>query len=141
MAGRGFAPKEQSVTHHKPQLGDFRASPGVGWQHGPIPPCPYRGAAVQAAWKAWMEAWFASNWSPQDLPGLKMVAKMYAKVAAGELRWAAELRLQMDGYGITPKGQQTLRWKPPKVEPVATPDAPKADPGAKYAYLRAVPGD
>jgi hypothetical protein len=41
---------------------------------------------------------------------------LYDQVERGEFQRANELRLQMDTYGITPKGQQDRRWKPPKVD-------------------------
>ena len=47
-----------------------------------------------------------------------------------------ELRMAMDTYGITPKGQQDRRWAPPKDEPQKEQEAPT--PGSRFAHLRAV---
>lgn len=69
-----------------------------------------------------------------DLPGLRVLVKLYDEVGRGEFVRAGELRLWMDTYGLTPKGQQDRRWKPPE-EPasrneVLTPTV--------YGHLRAV---
>jgi hypothetical protein len=39
--------------------------------------------------------------------------RIYDQVERGEFQRCGELRLQMDGYGLTPKGRQDRRWKPP----------------------------
>lgn len=69
-----------------------------------------------------MGAWFAAHWTPADLPGLRTLIRIYDQVERGEFQRANELRLQMDTYGITPKGQQDRRWARPSDEkPVAAP--------------------
>lgn len=115
MAGRGAAPKEQSVTRHEPVRGDWTAPDGVGWQHGefPVPPDGLLEPS-RVAWETWMGSWFAAFWMPEDLPGLRQLIRIYDQVERGEFQRANELRLQMDTYGITPKGQQDRRWKRPE---------------------------
>lgn len=111
------APKEKRARRNVPERGDWKPAPGSGWQHGELPRAP--GGLLKAskdAWSTWMGAWFASFWSPEDLPGLRQVIRLYDQVERGEFQRAAELRLQMDTYGITPKGQQDRRWKRPGVE-------------------------
>ena len=144
MAGRGAAPKPQSQrrTAHKPQRGEYQAAPGVGWQHGPIP-APPDGllAPSRVAWETWMASWFGAHWTPSDLPGLRKVIQLYDATERGELHRSAELRMSMDNYGITPKGQQDRRWVPPKDEetPVVTSNGSvsgtSADP---YGHLKVV---
>lgn len=68
------------------------------------------------AWRTWMAAWFAAHWTPDDLPGLRTLVRIYDQVERGEFQRANELRLQMDTYGITPKGQQDRRWARPAEE-------------------------
>lgn len=82
-----------------------------------------------------MRAWFAAHWTPDDLPGLRKVVKLYDATERGELHRSAELRMSMDGYGITPKGQQDRRWTRPKAD--EAPAAPSPTTG-KYARLKAV---
>jgi hypothetical protein len=83
-----------------------------------------------------MGAWFASHWTRDDLPGLRTVVRLYDEVERGRFTRVGELRQYMDGYGITPKGQQDRRWSPPK------PEEPSAAAGQAqtdlYAHLKAV---
>jgi hypothetical protein len=83
-----------------------------------------------------MGAWFAAHWLPVDLPGLRLVINLYDQVQRGEYVRSGELRIHMDGYGITPKGQQDRRWTPPKPDEAPAPaEQPAASP---YAHLKAV---
>lgn len=116
MAGRGPAPKgNRRNKSDVPERGEWSAADVVGWQHGDTPECPDGlMAATVEAWSTWMESWFAAHWTPSDLPGLRQLIRIYDQVERGEFQRANELRLQMDTYGITPKGQQDRRWVPPK---------------------------
>jgi hypothetical protein len=146
MAGRGKAPKppEQRRTGHVPQRGDWVATPGVGWQHGPLPPAPTRLLkASKETWDVWFAAWFAAHWGPQDLPMLGQVIRLFDRVERGSATAAerTELRQLSDSYGITPKGQQDRRWTAPKDDtPSVSPgdQAPAEEPGGRYGHLRAV---
>lgn len=136
---RGPAPKppEQRRRKNVPVSGEWVASPGVGWQHGviPAPPDGLLGPS-RVAWETWMRAWFAAHWSPDDLPGLRKVVQLYDATERGELHRSAELRMSMDNYGITPKGQQDRHWARPKPEDVApVAETPATD---KYQRLRSV---
>lgn len=118
MAGRGPAPKSQRRNPSDvPQRGDWTAVPDIGWQHGPIPEAP-DGLLKPSreAWATWMASWVAAHWTPTDLPGLRQLIRLYDQVERGEFQRSGELRLQMDTYGITPKGQQDRRWSPPAEE-------------------------
>lgn len=116
MAGRGAAPKQQAQrrNHHDPQRGEWRNAPGIGWQHGDVPSLPDGvKAETTDAWSTWMGAWYAAFWSPEDLPALRAMALLYDQVMRGEYQRHAELRLNLDTWGVTPKGQQDRRWAPP----------------------------
>lgn len=89
-----------------------------------------------------MSAWYAANWGPEDLPVLRMVARLYSRCLSAKATGAerSELRQLMDSCGITKKGQQDRRWTAPK---------PKADPktvddilpktrATRYDHLRTV---
>jgi hypothetical protein len=138
MAGRGPAPADDRIRPHEPGRGEWRPAPGSGWQHGDIPPCPVRGAAARSTWDTWFRAWWAANWSPEDLPNLRLVIKLWARVDSGKATGSerSELRQLMDSYGLTPKGLQDRRWKPPKVEEPTT-DQPAND-DSPYSHLRVV---
>ena len=137
MAGRGPAPKlERQNKYETPVRGEWQPTAGTGWQHGDLPPCPTGLLrASREAWDVWMRSWFAAHWTPDDLPGLRVVIRQYDQVERGEFQRSAELRLAMDTYGITPKGQQDRRWTPPKAEAAPTPEPA---PGKLYGHLRAV---
>lgn len=121
MAGRGQAPKAQRRNPSDvPLRGEWQPAGGVGWQHGDVPEVPDGLVeASRVAWATWMGAWFAAHWTPADLPGLRTLIRIYDQVERGEFQRANELRLQMDTYGITPKGQQDRRWAPPAEEKAA----------------------
>jgi hypothetical protein len=136
---RGVPPKppEQRRRRNKPISGEWQPTVGSGWQHGPIPEPP-DGLLTPSrdAWLTWFGAWFAVHWLPEHLPGLRTVVKLYDQVERGEFQRAAELRMAMDGYGITPHGAQLLHWAPPKAdEQPKLDEAPKAE---RYGTLRAV---
>jgi hypothetical protein len=121
MAGHGPAPEAARRRRNKPARGDWEPIEAAGWQHGdpPSPPDGLMPASLEA-WSTWMGAWFAAHWKPEDLPGLRQVIRLYDQLERGEFQRASELRLQMDTYGITPKGQQDRRWRAPSEEKVAT---------------------
>ena len=88
-----------------------------------------------AAWPTWFGAWFAAHWSAADLPSLRIVILVYDLVLRGNSERLSELRLWLDTFRISPKGQQDRRWlrpsdTPPEVRPEISPD--------RYAHLRAV---
>ena len=139
MAGRGRPPKESRQNERDtPIRGDWKAAVGAGWQHGKVP-APPTGLmpAAREAWKVWMAAWFAAFWTPEDLPGLRQVIRLYDQLERGEFQRAGELRLQMDTYGITPKGQQDRRWKRPEQQRVAG-EAPAKATGTDGRRLQVV---
>jgi hypothetical protein len=133
------APKDPVLRHRRnaPERGEWQAADTSGWQHGDTPAAPDGlMAASVAAWETWMGAWFASFWTPDDLPGLRQLVRIYDQVERGEFQRAGELRLQMDTYGITPKGQQDRRWRPPAESAPA--QASKRKPAGNYGHLRSV---
>ena len=88
------------------------------------------------AWDTWMRAWWAAHWTPDDLPALRQLIRLYDQVERGEFQRAGEVRLSMDNYGITPKGQQDRRWVRANKE--EQPSAPQRASGDPYAHLRVV---
>ncbi len=140
MAGRGPAPKPDGERRrtNKPTH-DWKHAPGVGWQHGEVPKPPTRlTKAAQEAWRSWMGAWFAAFWTPDDVPALRQLVRLYDQVERGEFQRHAELRLAMEAFGLTPKGQMALRWLP--AEPEADAEVRQIGDG-RYGHLRTVAGD
>jgi hypothetical protein len=137
MAGRGPAPKEDRSRRNDPERGEWVAAPGSGWQHGDLPKPPAKlTKAARDAWETWLGSWFAAYWTPEDVPGLRQVIRLYDQVERGEFQRASELRLQMDTYGITPKGQQDRRWKRPEQQQ----DKPEKPAKGRYSHLQVVDG-
>jgi hypothetical protein len=134
MPGRGPAPKPNRRRSNTPERGEYTAVPSIGWRFGTVPSAPPKLLkASQDAWTVWMGAWFAAHWTPDDLPALRQLVRLYDQVERGEYQRSTELRLAMDTYGITPKGQQDRRWVPPE------PDAKPAEkPASGYRNLRVV---
>lgn len=126
----------QRHRHHAPGRGEWKAAPGIGWQHGKIPDPPDGlTAASRVAWRTWFRSWFAAYWGPEDLPVLLQLIKFYDHVARGGASAAdkGELRRWLDGYGISKKGQQDRRWLAPSNAP-----ASPALVSSPYRHLRAV---
>lgn len=125
---RGPKPKPPGeAVNRNPKVHQFKHAEAVGWQHGRVPTAPDGLLkASRDAWRAWFGAWWASFWTPADLPALRQIVNLFDAVERDteDVRLAAELRQQMDRYGLTPKGRQDLRWEPPKDKPAATPTAP-----------------
>lgn len=145
MAGTGPAPAEHRQRSNEPARGDWVPAPGSGWQHGEIPACPARSAAAQETWATWMGAWFAAYWTPEDLPNLRLCIKLWALGDSGKAKGAdrtAYIRLA-DDLGITHKGQQDRRWKPPAPAPApgATRPARASRATSPAAHLSVVPDD
>ncbi len=112
---RGPAPKDPSERRRRNKpAGEWVPTEGAGWQYGAIP-APPTGLSSESVdtWQTWFTSWFATHWGPEDIPGLPDLIRLYDAVALGDLTRHSELRLTMDTYGITPKGQQDRRWKPP----------------------------
>ena len=139
MAGTGPAPKlNRQNTRETPIRGEWTPAPGSGWQHGEIPKAPTGlRPASRDAWQTWFSAWFAANWTPEDLPMLRQVIKLYDKVEQDDASAAdlTQFRQLIDSYGITPKGQQDRRWTRPKPVEQAP---PASAPTGRYGHLRAV---
>lgn len=127
MAGRGPAPKEDRVGHVVPTRGEIQQADAPCWK-GDVPPAPegLMDASLEA-WSVWFGSWWAAFWTPADLPALRQVIRLYDQVERGEFQRCAELRMMMDTYGVTPKGQQDRRWKAPVAPEVAKPGTPSGD--------------
>ena len=138
MPGRAPKPPEVRRNRRPPIRGEWKPSSDRGWQHGPVPDPP-TGLMPESvkAWSTWMHAWFATHWTEDDLPGLRTLIRTYDQVERNEFQRGPELRILMDTYGVTPKGQQDRRWAAPK--PTDTPISEVvSDADDPYAHLRVV---
>jgi hypothetical protein len=81
-----------------------------------------------------MAGWRAAHWEPADLPGLRVVVRLYDQVERGDYTRAGEWRQWADNYGVTIKGSDDRRWRPPSGELLPEPHA-----DGLYGHLRAIP--
>lgn len=131
----GPPPQLSRTRSVAPARGDWSAAPGVGWQHGDIPaPPPRLSAKATEAWRLWFTSWVAAHWGPEDVPMLELTVQLYAKCYSGRATGAerSEYRQMADGLGISKKGQQDRRWRPPEAAPVGD------EKPSRFANLRVV---
>lgn len=113
MAGRGPAPDPDRLRKGAPARGDWEPSPDGGWQHELPEPPPGISATAAQVWRGWFTAWWAGHWTPDDVPNLRFVLRLWDRVYRGDVKRAGELRQWMDSFGLTPKGQMDRRWRRP----------------------------
>lgn len=127
MAGHGPAPKDpaQRRNHHPPQRGDWMdllplevpvlavlpelAPEGEDWRD-----------LTRLTWEAWREDPVTAMWSPADHAYALDTIVLHNTMTATS---ANEVRLRMDGLGLTPKGKRDHRWR--VAEPMAAAPARK----------------
>lgn len=153
MAGRGPAPKppEQRRNRSAPQRGEWVDLPAVST---PVLPALEESwdwhPRTAALWNAWREDPATTQFGPAEVAAAVELAWLVDEFATGNVRdpegdekqaareriTAAELRLRMDGLGLTAKGKRDLRWRAPtEVVAEQVPDRPKL---AEVRRLRAV---
>jgi hypothetical protein len=96
---------------------------------------------ARETWEAWRQDPATSQWSPADIA---FAADTLTLVELNEREprssLAAEIRLRLDGLGLTPKGRRNLRWRLADAEVVAHP-ALSSNSVARRRRLRAVDRD
>ena len=127
MAGMGPAPKPASQrrrrnapTHQGVTLPTTRAGAvpkmpapqSILGADGKIIKVPYCQDAKEA-WKRWWRDGVATQWSDADFTALTRAIRLFNEWAMGGRRQGldSELRLTLDGLGLTPKGRLQLRWR------------------------------
>jgi hypothetical protein len=78
----------------------------------------------------------AAHWGVDAVPALRLLIKLYDQVERGKVERAAELRLWMDTWGLTPKGAADRRWAPPIPDQADKSAEPSAK--SRYAHLSVV---
>lgn len=113
----GPPPKDRSARrrHNAPAGGEWIDLPpvdenvklalpnrsGEGWS-----------ARARATWEAWSRDPATTQWSPADVSyaiDTLYLVDLYARRLTRSL--AGEIRLRMDGLGLTAKGRRNLRWR------------------------------
>lgn len=113
-AGAPPAPPGHAKRPDMQKQGWRVAKPG-GWQHGKRPAAP-RGLTDigKKAWRTWIDAWWASFYTPDDLPNLELAVALYDKAMQGDDKATSRYQTLADKLGLTPYGRNQLRWWPPE---------------------------
>jgi len=112
MAGRGPAPQETRRRSNEPARGDWIDLPPLEKLVLPALPKRARGqrwsARTRGVWNAWRHDPVTVMWSPADVAyALETILLVEAATPSS----MSEIRLRMDGLGLTPKGKRDLRWR------------------------------
>jgi len=75
-------------------------------------------------------------WSPGDHEMVRQLAYLVDALDAGNVRVAGEIRLRLDGLGLSPKGKREFRWRVAG-DPTDLPRTPPPSSRA-YSHLRGV---
>lgn len=62
-------------------------------------------------WEAWRQDPVTAQWSPSDVAYALDTIRLYEGMTPSG---ANEVRIRMDGLGLTPKGKRDLRWRVPQ---------------------------
>jgi hypothetical protein len=144
MAGRGPAPKpkDQRRRTNAPTRGEWVDLPAVATPTLPELPKRPRGAGrwhprTVAAWEAWRQDPASTQYGSAEVSAaLELAWLHHESIMDGEPK-ASEIRLRMDGLGLTAKGKRDLRWRAP-TEHAAEEVKPERERSAEVRQLRAV---
>lgn len=86
-------------------------------------------------WKGWQRDPATTQYGPGTIALAIQLAWLFEDYVRGEEKFS-EVRLVMDGLGLTEKGKRDLRWKVPT--PAEVIDMPERKPAKPKRLLRAV---
>lgn len=114
MAGNGPAPAETRRRRNVPARGEWIDLKPLKKTYLPdLPPVtdgdgePWRGA-TKLTWSAWQGDPVTQMWSEADIAYALDTILLHNEMTS---RTANEVRLRMDGLGVTPKGKRDHRWR------------------------------
>jgi hypothetical protein len=113
MAGIGPAPKDPSQRRNKsaPLRGEWVDLPPLEKPVLPDLPLLVEGEwseRTRLTWEAWRSDPVTAQWSPADVAHAIDTICLHNAMTPSS---ANEIRLRMDGLGLTPKGKRDLRWR------------------------------
>lgn len=115
MAGHGPAPAETRRRRNEPARGEWvdleplkaPVLPDLDELGAPGPDGGWRDA-TRRTWEAWRSDPVTAQWSPSDVAHAMDTIALHNAMSSSS---ANEVRLRMDGLGLTPKGKRDLRWR------------------------------
>jgi hypothetical protein len=117
MAGQGPAPQQNRQRAGAPARGDWTTLPAEV-EKPVLPALPKRrksegtwSARSRRAWEAWKRDPATTQFGPADIQSAVDVIYLYEEMARGQVKLAPEIRLRLDGLGLTAKGKRDLRWR------------------------------
>lgn len=117
MAGQGPPPSTNRQRSGAPKRGDWLDLPRVVTEPV-LPPLPKRrkgqgewSAQTKRAWESWKEDPATTQYGPADIQNAIDLAYLHHEFSQGEVKLAPEIRLRLDGLGLSAKGKRDLRWR------------------------------
>ena len=116
MAGRGPEPKHEGQRRrtNKPARGEWLDLPPTNPAKTPgMPRAPKGGwaAGTRAAWIAWWSDPASLTWTPADIEAVRALTGLHHELERGKFSLAPEVRLRLDGLGLSQKGKRDLRLR------------------------------
>jgi hypothetical protein len=117
MAGRGPAPKATGRRRRGalPSRGEWQLIPPESDIEVPdMPEHPKGGPWLSSSerhWAGWWHDGASTTWTSADVVALEVVLLLTDDIGRGELKYAAELRLRLDGLRLSQKGKRDLRFQ------------------------------
>lgn len=100
MAGRGFPPRDSA---------GMRVVPADPVKQPPLPKWHKWHAGTKAWWKMWADFPLSADFTEADWVFLIETAVLVDALYCGDLKHAAEVRLRVAKYGVTPEDRARLR--------------------------------
>lgn len=109
----GPAPKDPSKRRNRsaPLRGEWVDLPELAKPILPELPEGEWSERTKNAWQMWREDPATGQLTKAGIAAAIDAIYLYEEFVQGETKLAAELRLRMDGLGLTPKGKRDLRWR------------------------------
>lgn len=144
----GPAPKDKSERRNRvvPQRGEWVDLPLENTRRTPpMPkPEPEDGWSVGAihGWECIHRDAVSLCWEPADELLVRALIYLIDDLDRGKFAVAAEVRLRMDGLGLTQKGKRDMRWRVKRDELDAKREEPEGEKKpSRYDHLRTVAND
>ena len=141
----GPAPAETRRRRNVPARGEWIDLPALDEPILPDLPRRAKGAGAwsartKAMWSGWRQDRATTQYGPGTIALAIQLAYLFEDYVRGNEKFS-EVRLVMDGLGLTEKGKRDLRWRVPSDEEPATPQRQRSSSksSGRRARLSVVP--